>query len=156
MFIEDISKEGFEPGTYKLGQKLWATELKTHRFHIKNNCGFCGGAGTIVVEGINKTAKAVECPICHGKTKTIEVKEMVIDDMDHTVRSIFNFTNANGSYEVYMTNKAGLGLCIQKSSTGENNYYTSKKEAQAVCDAYNKTNHVYEKIAEYEMAERAQ
>lgn len=86
------------------------------------------------------------------KTKTIELKEMVVDDMDFTIRSVINFENKNGTWEVYRTGDNGSGICIQITESGENVFHTTKKKAQAVCDAYNKTNHVYEKIAEYEMA----
>lgn len=69
MFIDGITTFGFAPGTYKLGQKLYATRLNSHYYHVKNSCGFCGGMGTIIVEGVNKATKEVECPVCHGKNK---------------------------------------------------------------------------------------
>lgn len=147
MFIND-EENGYPVGTFKLNQKIYSIVNKRHMYRFRNKCAYCDSTGFVFIKG-----KKFECPECHNASRIHEVYEKVIDDKEYKVKSITTFTNNKGSFEIYATDSSGCGLIIQKHYDGSNTYFTNKEEAQAACDAFNKSNAVDIQMDMYKRAE---
>ena len=132
MFANDIIDYGYKAGTFKLGQTIYPVSSKTHRFRFHKKCVYCDNTGKVLVKG-----KEFKCPECNGSFETKEVIEKVLDNPEK-IESVISFKNRNKSLEIYTNNSNGYGLMIQNQNDGTNNYFGSKREAQDVCDRYNK------------------
>lgn len=153
MFASDITDYGYEAGTFKLGQIVYHTTTKIHRFRFHKKCTYCDSTGRVLIKG-----KEFKCPSCNGDMEWKEVDEKVIDDIYAPIKiaSIMTFKNNDKSLEIYVNDSSGYGLIIQKSRDGENNYFATREEAQRVCDEYNKSNYVYTQLDEYKRREIAE
>ena len=153
MFASDITDCGYEAGTFKLGQTIYHTTIKTHRFRFHKKCTYCDSTGRVLVKG-----KEFKCPNCNGDMEWKEVDEKVIDNTYSPLKiaSIMTFKNDKQAIEIYANDSSGYGLMIQKSRDGENNYFATKEEAQYACDEYNKSNCVYTQLDEYKRREIAE
>lgn len=147
MYASDVKDCGYEAGTFKLGQSVYHVSSKIHRFRFHKNCVYCDNTGKVLVKG-----KEFKCPECNGSFETKEVIEKVLDDPEK-IRSVLSFKNRNLSLEIYANDSSGYGLIIQKQDDGANNYFGSKKEAQEVCDRYNKEHNVGLLLEEYKRQE---
>lgn len=148
MMISDIDKM-LPVDTFIIGQQVWCVHTYSHRFWIHEECTYCKNSGKITYKG-----KIFECPNCNDRTYRVEVKQMIVDDDPVKINSKITLEN-NGSEprEYYATDKDGLGWLIQKSESGNLNFYSTKEEAQKYCDNYNKEKMVYQDIERYKKIE---
>lgn len=147
MLASDITDCGYEAGTFKLGQTIYPVSSETHRFRFHKKCVYCDNTGKVLVKG-----KEFKCPECNGSFEAKEVIEKVLGKPEK-IKSIISFKNRNKSLEIYTNDSSGYGLIIQKQNDGTNNYFGSKKEAQDVCDRYNKEHNVDLILEEYKRQE---
>lgn len=148
MFVDDIINKGYEVGTFKIGQTIYYVKDKVHRFRFHRECAYCDNKGTVLIK-----ERKFTCPYCKGVFDTKEITELVVADKKEKIRSIIEFKNKNKSREIYTNGSNGYGIIICKRDNGSNRYFRSKKEAQEVCDKYNKENNVYLLIEEYKRKE---
>lgn len=147
MYASDIKDRGYEIGTFKLGQTVYHVVDKTHRFKFHKKCVFCDNTGKILVKG-----KEFKCPKCGGSFKTKEIVEKVMGEPEK-IRSVITFKNRDTSLEIYTNDSSGFGVMIQKHDDGTNTYFGSEKEAQDICDRYNKEHNVDLILEEYKRQE---
>ncbi len=147
MYADNIVKRGYEAGTFKLGQSVYPVSDKTHRFRFHKKCVFCDNTGKILVKG-----KEFKCPECGGSFEIKEIVEKIMDKPEK-IKSVMTFKNGNTSMEIYTNSSSGFGLMIQKQEDGTNTFFGSKKEAQDVCDRYNKKHSIDLLLEKYSQQE---
>lgn len=143
----DLLENGYDVGTFKLGQKVYSIKDKTHRFWIRKKCIYCDSTGKIFIKG-----KEFKCPECGGELNLKEVIEKIVNNT-YEIKSITTFKNEENSLETYTDESTGCGVIIKKQDDGTSIFFGSKKEAQDACDKYNKENYVHLLLDEYKRQE---
>lgn len=143
MFFEKDT--AYEVGTFELGQKVYHIRNIEHIYRFMK-CSCCDNTGSVFIKGMK-----YNCPSCKGLPQTKYITEQVVESNPDTIRSIISLKNNKEQLEVYTTDKSGMGLIICKQDDGSDTYFATKKEAQEVCDKYNKEHSVYALIAKYSL-----
>lgn len=132
----------YDAGTFKLGQKLYHVADKKHIFHVKLKCDCCDSTGVVTIKG-----QKYKCPVCRGSIRSVMVMEKVVVGITYTVKGIYSYTNKKGTTEIYDVYGDGVNHIVKNKESCD--FYTSREEAQKVCDEYNSSNGVYDLIEQY-------